>query len=155
MDDKIKMMSDKIKELYLIVKELEECFPGRHFTPDGHLVGSIGEVLAAHYYGLELFSASTETHDARSSCGKLVQIKATQGNSIGLRSEPEHLIVLKIVRNGEATEIFNGPGYIAWEAAGKMQRNGQRAINVSKLTKLMNSITNELKISKQDIISGR
>jgi len=35
------------QELYSIVDRLEELFPGRRFTPDGHLVGSIGEVLAA------------------------------------------------------------------------------------------------------------
>ncbi len=36
-----------VQELYSIVDRLEELFPGRRFTPDGHLVGSIGEVLAA------------------------------------------------------------------------------------------------------------
>ena len=50
----------------------------RHFTPDGHLVGSIGEVLVASYYGLELLPASSQTHDAKSDSGKMVQIKATQ-----------------------------------------------------------------------------
>jgi hypothetical protein len=30
-----------IKELYGIVDSLEALFPGRHFTPDGHLVGSV------------------------------------------------------------------------------------------------------------------
>ena len=35
------------------VAELEAEFPGRHFTLDGHLVGSIGEVMAAYYYGSE------------------------------------------------------------------------------------------------------
>ena len=36
-----------VQDLYSIVDRLEELFPGRRFTPDGHLVGSIGEVLAA------------------------------------------------------------------------------------------------------------
>jgi hypothetical protein len=36
-----------VSRLYEIVDELEEIFPGRHFTPDGHLVGSLGESLAA------------------------------------------------------------------------------------------------------------
>ena len=36
-----------IGRLYDIVDRLEELFPGRKFTPDGHLVGSIGEVIAA------------------------------------------------------------------------------------------------------------
>ena len=43
-----------IRRLYAIVADLETAFPGRKFTPDGPLVGSIGEVLAAHRYGLEL-----------------------------------------------------------------------------------------------------
>lgn len=46
----------KIKALYEISHDLEELFPGRHYTPDGHMIGSIGEALAASYYNLELFS---------------------------------------------------------------------------------------------------
>ena len=37
--------------LYRIVDLLEVLFPGRKFTPDGHLVGSIGEVIAARMIG--------------------------------------------------------------------------------------------------------
>lgn len=130
----------KIKEIYAIVAELEKCFPGRHFTPDGHLVGSIGEVLAAHYYDLELLPASTETYDARSKNGKMVQIKATQVNTIGLSSDPEHLIVLKIMRDGEAEEIYNGPGHLVWAIVGKKQKNGQSYTSTSKLKQLMNDV---------------
>ena len=48
------MLEEKIRELYRITAELEEKYPGRRFTPDGHLVGSIGEVYAAEKYGLTL-----------------------------------------------------------------------------------------------------
>ena len=41
------MLSDKIKELYKITNEPESSYPGRKFTIDGHLVGSIGEVIVA------------------------------------------------------------------------------------------------------------
>lgn len=54
----IEQVPSKIKEIYKIVEELESLFSGRHFTPDGHMVGSIGEVLAAHHYSLELYPAS-------------------------------------------------------------------------------------------------
>lgn len=128
---------DLVKQLYVIVEELTKRFPGRKFTPDGHLIGSIGEVLAAHHYDLELLTASAETHDAQTKSGTLVQIKATQGKSVGLRAEPEHLIVLFLNSNGESKEIFNGPGTIAWKESGPMQKNGQRPITVSKLKKLM------------------
>lgn len=147
-EDKYEIMSKKIKELYAIVNDLEECFPGRHFTPDGHLVGSIGEVLASHYYNLRLLTASSETHDAVSPNGKMVQIKATQVNSIGLSSEPEHLIVLKILKNGEAEEIYNGPGKIVWDVTGDKQKNGQRYVNVSKLKELMKEISQGDRLEK-------
>ena len=123
-----------------IVSELEEMF-GRRFTPDGHMVGSIGEVFAAYHYELELLTASSETHDAIAKNGISVQIKATQSKSIGIRSEPKHLIVLGLNKNGTNFEIYNGPGALAWSNAGKMQKNGQRSISVSKLKKLMEQVT--------------
>ncbi len=47
-------VGDLLGTLYRIVDRLEALFPGRKFTPDGHLVGSIGEALAAHMFGLDL-----------------------------------------------------------------------------------------------------
>lgn len=35
-------VAEKIKALYAISRELEQLFPGRHYTPDGHMIGSIG-----------------------------------------------------------------------------------------------------------------
>ena len=58
--------------MYEIVNELEQHFPGRHFTLDGHIVGSLGEVLAEYRYDLELFTASAERHDAKTKDGRLV-----------------------------------------------------------------------------------
>lgn len=139
-EEKFEILSAKIKELYVIVNDLEKQYPGRHFTPDGHLVGSIGEVLAAGYYGLSLLPASSETHDAISQNGQKIQIKATQIGRVSLSSEPEHLIVLKILPSGDADEIYNGPGKLVWEATGKLQKNGQRSISLYKLKSLMNNI---------------
>ena len=51
-------------ELFQITKPLEAAAPGRHFALDGHLVGSIGEAVAAARYGLELTTASTKDVDA-------------------------------------------------------------------------------------------
>ena len=134
------MLSDKIKELYKITNELESSYPSRKFTIDGHLVGSIGEVIVAEHYGLELLRNSTETHDAVSTDGKYIQIKATQINRIDISSEPDCLIVIKIFSDGSWEEVYNGPGKPVWDNAGKMQKNGQRPISLSKLRSLMNSI---------------
>lgn len=126
--------------LYEIVGELEERNPGRRFTLDGHLIGSIGEAIAARQYNLTLLKASAEIHDAVSPCGKVVQIKATQVSRVALSSEPEHLLVLHLSKDGCATEIFNGPGHLAWNEAGKMQKNGQRPISIRKLKVLADSV---------------
>lgn len=128
-----KQAAEKIKQLYEISAELERLFPGRHYTPDGHMIGSIGEALAASYYGLELFTASAETHDAKAADGRLVQVKATQISRIALSSEPQWLLVLRIHRDGTFSEEYNGPGKLAWEHCGKMQKNGQRPISLAKL----------------------
>ena len=136
----IEQVPELIRELYAIVAKLEKHFPGRPFTLDGHLVGSIGEVLAAHHHGLSLLPPSHEGHDAEASDGRLVQVKATQRTRVGLRSEPKHLLVLRILPDGQSEEVYNGPGQLAWDNAGKMQKNGQCQISVSKLTALMSDV---------------
>lgn len=34
-----------VADIYRAVAALEQLYPGRKFTPDGHLVGSMGEVI--------------------------------------------------------------------------------------------------------------
>jgi len=41
--------AELIRQIYAIVDELERLYPGRRFTPDGHLVGSIGEAYSAEH----------------------------------------------------------------------------------------------------------
>ena len=142
------MLSDKIKELYKITNELENSYPGRKFTIDGHLVGSIGEVIVAEHYNLDLLPNSTKTHDARTKDGKMVQIKATQVKGIAISSEPDYLIVIRLLSDGSWEEIYNGPGKAAWDNAGKMQKNGQRPISLSKLRNLMGSVDINDKIAR-------
>lgn len=139
-----------VGRLYSLVAELEALFPGRRFTPDGHLVGSIGEVIAAHRYQLELLRHSAPGHDARSTSGILVEIKATQGSSVALREAPDHLIVLHLSKLGEASEVYNGPGAPVWSAAGAMQRNGQRPVSLSKLRALMVHVPEASRLPQRD-----
>lgn len=133
-------IAEKIREIFRIANELERMYPGRHFTPDGHMVGSIGEVIAAEEYGLKLFEASHPVHDARAKDGKLVQIKATQGDRIAISECPEHLVVLKIDRDGGFEEVYNGPGDIAWSLVGKRQKTGQCHVSLAKLRAAMAEI---------------
>lgn len=139
-----------IMQLYSTVSELESMFPGRHFTPDGHMVGSIGECLVAEAYGLELMTASNKGFDAISSNGTQVEIKATQSKSVAFRSEPEHAIIIKILPNGTFEEAYNGPGNIVWEQfAGKpLPSNGQYQISLNKLKALNEQILESSRVPR-------
>ena len=139
-------IAQKIRELYAITEELERLYPGRKFTIDGHLVGSIGEVLVSERYGLTLLPNSTQTHDGEAKDGRLVQIKATQTKRIAISSEPDFLIAIQIQENGTWLEIYNGPGRLVWENAGKLQKNGQRPISVAKLKSLMKTVLDSHRI---------
>ena len=125
----------KIADLIKIVSALEKAYPGRHFTLDGHLVGSIGEVLAEYYYGVELYPASTPKHDG---CvdGKEVQIKATQRDVVLLGEEPDYLLVLYLANTGAAFEVYNGPGKLAWDSVENKDKRGYKHLRVNKLMEL-------------------
>lgn len=123
-----------LTDLYAIVARLEEIAPGRKFTPDGHLVGSIGETVAAYAYQLELLPASVKQHDARAADGRLVQIKLTQGQSVALSYTCEHLLVLQLDRTRGFIEVYNGPGAPVWERIEAKRGVGQqRQIRLSAL----------------------
>ena len=77
-----------------------------------------------------------------------MQVKATQGRSVALRAEPQHLIVLYLGPTGDVSEVFNGPGSFPWSASGAMQRNGQRPIGVAKLRELMNQVPESKRIAE-------
>ena len=141
-------VTEKIKAIYAITGELEALYPGRHFTPDGHMVGSIGEVIVADAYGLELLTASAKTHDARAQDGKMIQITATQRDRIAISSEPDYLIAIRIHSDGSYEEIYNGPGNLVWQAAGPMQKNGQRSISTAKLSNIAKTVCKDDRITR-------
>ena len=116
----------------VIVDELEREFPGRHFTLDGHLIGSIGEVLAAYYYGIELYNASTAKHDGIVD-NREVQIKIIQQDNVSISNEPDYLIVMYLTKDGHVYEVYNGPGEIPWKTASKTDSHNNRHIRVNKL----------------------
>ncbi len=130
------MVETKILQLYQIIDELRSAHPNKHFTLDGFLLGDLGEVYAEEHYGLHLLPESNETHDAVTADGRLVQIKTTQRNRIGIYSEPDYLLVLQVQQDGTINEIYNGPGREPWECAGKMQKNGQKSISIARLREL-------------------
>jgi len=139
-----------VRNLYSIVNELETMFPGRPFTPDGHLVGSLGECLVADAYNLDLMPPSNQGFDALTKDGKKVEIKATQANSVAFRSCPEYTIIIKIFKDGTFKEYYNGPGILIWQQfeGRKKPSNGQYQISLNKVKSLNESISMSDKIKK-------
>jgi hypothetical protein len=88
------------------------------FTFDGNLVGDLGEAVASELFELELVPPATEGVDAKTRCGKTVQIKAT-GTGRGpafryIKNRADYLIFLDLdFEKGEVEVIFNGPESIA------------------------------------------
>ncbi len=135
-------LPELMADLYRIVEELEAMFPGRRFTPDGHLVGSLGEGLAAYHYGLELLPASSRGADAVKG-DLMVEIKVTFGSRVAFRPhQPDHLLVLKLDRQGRFEEVFNGPAVVAWRSfEGKpWPSNGQHQLSLTRLASLMETV---------------
>ena len=141
-------LPELIVDLYRIVSELETMFLGRRFTPDGHLVGSLGECLAAYHYGLELLTASSPGVDATKD-GINIEIKVTQGKRVALRSGPEHLLVLKLDRQGGFSEVYNGPGTLVWRELEHKPRpsNGQCQLSLTRLHEITENVGEHSRLS--------
>jgi len=133
-----------IGDLIKTTKRLNTLFEGRPFTPDGHLVGSIGEVVAEYIYGVRLEPCSTPQVDAHTQDGRSVQIKLTgaNGNSFGFRwsnrtpTKPADLLLaLKLTDRG-FEEIYNGLFPAELLRGRRDTSNGQISISLTKLREL-------------------
>lgn len=143
-------IQDKLQQLFQIVERLETEYAdyNRKFTIDGHLIGSIGEVIVAEAFDLELEKNATPVIDARTKDGtdRTVQIKATQIDRVSFSSKhenedaPDQVIVISIDKAGNWTLEYNGPGKLIYENLGKPQKNGQSQISLAKLRGLMASV---------------
>ena len=132
----IKEISLLIQDLYKTRKALNKVAPHWDFTLDGNLVGDIGEALACHHFGLTPLEKGAKTHDAKTKDGKLVQIKTTQKDVVGLGIEKqifEHLIVVKLEEDGSYGFIYNGPGNIVLENTKSNSISIKRLKNLQKL----------------------
>jgi hypothetical protein len=137
-----------VNQIYEAVAALEKLYPGRHFTPDGHMVGSIGEAIAAEHYGIELYPASHAKFDGRKG-RKEIQVKATQGASVDLKHGAGTLLVLKIRQDGSFEEIYNGDAARVWKLLSGRKANpaGEIAVSLKRLSILQREVVEAEKIS--------
>lgn len=133
-----KELQKNIVELWGIVERLEKEYSddGKKFTIDGHLLGSIGEVYAKEKFKLKLLKNSSEIHDAEDELtGKLYQIKITQRDKVGLRKEPQNLIVIQIDKTGMPNIVYNGNGKPVWDLI-KNKKMEQKYISIKQLEEI-------------------
>jgi hypothetical protein len=141
-EGKIEQVPVLITDLLKTTGRLNKLFEGRPFTPDGHLVGSIGEVVAEYIYDLQLEPCSTPQIDAytKDDIRRSVQIKLTgkTGGSFGVRWPssviPDVLLCMRMTVNG-FVEVYNGPFPLKMLDAKPKQKNGQIALTASVLSK--------------------
>jgi hypothetical protein len=103
-------IAEGLRLIFQGIENLKEAFPNREFTIDGRLVGDVGEVIAALEYDVVLHDISQPIHDATTSDGRNVQIKATFKDSLTFRSVPDYYLGFKLYPDGRHEVVFNGPG---------------------------------------------
>lgn len=133
------------------ITELERMY-GRKFTIDGHLLGSIGEVVAKATLDIDLYGMSRKGHDGMCKTRGEVQIKITTKNSIALRHPCNHLIVLKMDQVGKEAEIvYDGPGAPIWAlvAHRKLPSNGQIRVSLAAIEEVKRQIRDTNRVERQ------
>src|SRR4030042_3679091 len=124
----------KIAEVYNIANELGKAFDIDRCTPDGHLLGAIGQIAAKIAFKLEFGSPKAGHNCTWSADSKKVnvQVGCSGRGSIPLRKEPEHLIALEIGETGRIRLLFNGPGHYVWSRI-EHQRSSQKSVSCNTL----------------------
>jgi len=137
----------KIATIYSTANELGREFGIDTCTPDGHLLGAIGQIAAKIAFGLEFGSKETEHNATAIKDGKKVnvQVRSTGRGVIALREEPEHLIALNIASSGELKLLYNGPGKHVWNLI-KHQKNKQKYVSEYQMSDAQYRVQPEQKL---------
>lgn len=146
-------IEEALKGLFSAVSMLQDAYPGKPFTPDGRLVGDIGEVVASLAYGLTLNEGLTKHHDAVTEDGRNVQIKTTFGTSLTfpVHHIPDYYLGIRMNRDGTFEEIYNGPGHlIQAELSGrKATKTGLHGGLMAMLKRINQVVPNSERIPKR------
>ncbi|MBU4298968.1 hypothetical protein KKB43_00595 [Patescibacteria group bacterium] len=130
-----------IIDLYKSVFKLQSAFPGRKFTPDGRMVGDIGEAIAALEFGVILDKKIKKHWDGHrvDSMGieRKIQIKTTQKDETYLKKPPceGDLLIFKIFSNGKWRCCYDGPIVKVWRSLKNknLDNTGAKIITLEKL----------------------
>lgn len=140
----INQLKEAIKDLYLSVDRLRTSFPKRKFTPDGRMIGDIGEAIASLEFNVIIDEKSKKHWDGHriDSMGKerKVQVKTTQKDGTYLKEPPGegNLLVFKIYSSGIWECCYDGPILRVWKALAKQKpdNTGAKLISLNKLKEI-------------------
>ena len=139
----------EVQAIYKAVRSLTKRY-GRKFTPDGVLVGTLGEVLAEEKYDLELLPPKTKDFDAVDCEGRKVQIRCNQQNTTPIKrgATKGMFLALKLLPDGTIEQIFKGPasGAHRLTVGRKADSAGFVGLSHDKLCKLMESVPKSKRI---------
>ncbi|KKU48772.1 hypothetical protein A3H10_00090 [Candidatus Uhrbacteria bacterium RIFCSPLOWO2_12_FULL_46_10] len=147
-----------VKDVFDACKHLSDISDGaRKFTPDGRMVGDIGEVIAKFFFSIELHNVGRYDWDGTYN-DRNVQIKTTGGGGTYLKEPPTEgfadglLMVFFIDReSGEYELVYNGDIQRVWNTLNNvlLDKSGAKIISLNRLRELQTSV------SREDIIPGR
>ena len=140
----INQLKEAIKDLYRSVEKMSSAFPQRKFTPDGRMIGDIGEAIASLKFGVVLDEKSQKDWDGyridKKGNKRMVQIKTTQKVETYLKKPPRDgdLLVFKIKRDGEYELCYDGPALKVWNSLShrKADVTGAKMIDLKKLKEI-------------------
>ena len=120
-------LEEGIRHMYASMRRLREAFPAKPFTPDGRMVGDIGEAIAALRFNVTLDERLRKHWDGYREIRGVrrdVQIKTTQKDSTYLKQPPHEgdLLVFKFFEDGRWKCCYDGPIQQVWDAL-----DGQRS----------------------------
>lgn len=145
-------IKDSLALIFEGIARLQTEFRSRKFTIDGRLVGDIGEVVAELDYDIQLDGVSRPGHDAQTSDGRQVQIKATFKDSLTFRKCPDYYLGFKLNPDGTYEEVFNGPGRILLDRYKTRKGIGVQLLSfpVGELRKLSQLVDPKDRIAKRE-----
>ncbi len=147
-----------IRTMFQAQKALHTSFPKKPFTPDGRMIGDIGEAIAEIDYRVTIDSKLRKDWDGvrENSAVKHpeVQVKATQKNQTYLRKPPHEgsLLVFKIFTDGHWECFYNGKISQVWNylVNKKPDSTGAKFIALDELMKFKTSKKEKIPLRKKN-----
>ena len=146
-------INDALRLIFQGIEQLKGAFPNRVFTIDGRLVGDVGEVIAELEYDVILHTVSQPKHDAVTSDGRNVQIKATFKDSLTFKTIPDYYLGFKLYPDGRHDEVFNGPGRLIFDRYVGRKGVGVSLLSfpISELRRLSEQVTDRDRIRRRPV----